>query len=290
MDLAVVVNPTAGRGRGARVHERVVARFEAAGATVRAVQGTDAADAERRCREAVARRPDALVAIGGDGMVHIAVQAAAQSGVPLGIVPAGTGNDLATCLALPVKDPATAADIVLAGKTRRIDAVRVGERWFGCVLGAGFDAAVNAKANAMSWPHGTAKYVLATLSTLRTFKPIAYTLTIDGEEWRTSAMMVAVGNARSYGGGMRIVPDASLDDGLLDVCVLEALSVPAFLRAFPKVFSGTHGTHRKVTLRTAKTITIDAPGVTAYADGERFGTLPLTCEIVPEALTVFTAG
>lgn len=268
----------------------VVARFEAAGATVRTLQGSDAADAERLCREAVAGRPDGLVAVGGDGMVHIAEQATAETGIPLGVIPAGTGNDLAACLALPLKSPAEAADVVLAGRTRAIDAVRVGERWFGCVLGAGFDAAVNARANAMSWPHGTAKYVLATLATLRTFKPIDYTLTIDGEEWQTSAMMVAVGNARSYGGGMRIVPDASLDDGLLDVCVLEALTVPAFLRAFPKVFSGTHGTHPKVTLRTAKTVTIDAPGVTAYADGERFGELPLTCEIVPGALTVFAPG
>ena len=290
MQLAVAISPTAGRGRADRLRRPVVDQLLAGGASVHVIEGTDAADAERRCREVVEHRPDGLVAVGGDGMVHLAVQACAGSGVPLGIIPAGTGNDFAGAVGLPVKDPVAAAKVILAGCTRQIDAVRAGDRWFCCVLGAGFDAAVNARANAMTWPHGTARYVVATLRTLRRLRPIDYTLTIDGATQDIRAMVVAVGNAPSYGGGMQIVPDAALDDGLLDVCILGIETVPKFLWNFPKVFSGAHRTHRDITLLTARSITIDAAGVTAYADGERFGDLPLTCECVPGALTVFAPG
>jgi diacylglycerol kinase (ATP) len=151
---------------------------------------------------------------------------------------------------------------------------------------------VNERANRMtSWyvPRGRSRYNLAILAELRVFKPVPYVVEIDGGRWETEAMLVAVGNGPSYGGGMRVCPDARLDDGLLDVTVLGPISKPEFLRVFPTVYKGTHVHHRAVTVRQAAEVRLTSPDVTAYADGERVCVLPVHVEAVPAALRVFTA-
>jgi diacylglycerol kinase (ATP) len=158
------------------------------------------------------------------------------------------------------------------------------------VLGSGFDSMVNERANRMSWPSGRSRYNLAIVAELRTFRPVPYTLELDGEAWETEAMLVAVGNGPSYGGGMRVCPGARLDDGLLDITVLGPISKPEFLRVFPTVYKGTHVRHRAVTVRQAREVVLTSPGVTAYADGERVSELPVRCHAVPDAVHVFTAG
>lgn len=286
MDVALVVNPTSGKGRGAAVRSAVEERLRGGGMHVRTIVGRDADHARDLTHAAVAEGIDAIVALGGDGMVHLVLQAVAGTDTPLGIVPAGTGNDLAASLGLPT-DPIAATDTILAGSRRRIDAVRVGERWFGCVLGAGFDSVVNERANTLRWPKGTARYNLAIALELPRFAALPFVVTIDGEEWRTDAMLVAVGNAQSYGAGIRITPDAVLDDGLLDVCVLTPVSKLTFIRTLPKARTGKHIEHPAVVVKRGRVVTIDSPGVVAYADGERLGPLPVTCECVPGAVEVF---
>jgi diacylglycerol kinase (ATP) len=284
--IALLVNPTSGKGRAARVCGPVAARLRAGGADVQEIVGADADDAESRARASVADGVDVLVALGGDGIVHTAIQAVAGTGVPLGIVGAGTGNDLARELHIPT-DPLTAADLVLSAKPRQIDAVRSDNgRWFGGVLGSGFDSMVNERANTMSWPKGRSRYNLAILAELRVFRPIEFTITLDGEPWSTAAMLVAVGNGTSYGAGMKVCPGAVLDDGYLDVTVLGPVPKARFIRMFPKVYSGAHVDLPEVTVRRAREVRLDAKDVIAYADGERFAPLPLTCECVPGALTV----
>jgi diacylglycerol kinase (ATP) len=224
-------------------------------------------------------------------MVHLALNAVAGTKTPLGIVPAGTGNDLASSLRLPTHDPVAAAGVVadrlITGTGWPMDAVRVGERWFGCVLGAGFDSRVNDRANRLRWPRGRMRYNLAILAELGVFSPLAFRLTLDdGEPWQTEAMLVAVGNAKSYGAGMKVCPDADLTDGLLDVTVLGPVGKAEFLRTFPKVFKGTHVSHPAVTVRRARVVSLEADGVTAYADGEFLANLPITCECVPGAVQV----
>jgi diacylglycerol kinase (ATP) len=285
-EIALLVNPAAGGGRGARLVAPVVGRLERAGLHVRRLGGASGLEAEELARKAVADGTDALVALGGDGLVHLALQAVAGTRVPLGIIPAGTGNDIARAVGVPLADPLAAADIVAAGHTQAIDAGRSGSRWFAGVVGAGFDSAVNERANRMSRLSGRYKYDLAILTVLRTFQPIPFTLELDGETWQTRAMLVAVGNGRSYGGGMLVTPDAKLDDGLLDVLVLGPLSRRAFVRVFPRVYRGTHVTHPAVTVRRARVVSLAAVGVVAYADGERFGQLPLTCTAMPGAVHV----
>jgi diacylglycerol kinase (ATP) len=166
-----------------------------------------------------------------------------------------------------------------------MDAIRVGEKWFGCVLGAGFDSRVNDRANRMTWPKGRSRYNIAMLAELGVFKPLPFRIVIDDEPpWETEAMLVAIGNAKSYGAGMKVTPNADVFDGRLDITVLGPLSKPAFLKAFPMVFKGTHVNHPAVTTRQARTVEISSPGVTAYADGEYLADLPIMCECVPGAV------
>src|SRR3954447_16347556 len=289
-NIALLVNPTAGKGRAARVVADVTARMRERGTNVAILVGTDATDAQALARQAIADGVDALVALGGDGMVHLALNVVAGTDTPLGIVPAGTGNDLANTLGLPTKDPIAAATLIADRLTttgpRAMDAVRVGDKWFGCVLGAGFDSRVNDRANRMSWPRGRMRYNLAILAELRVFTPVPFVLTLDGERWETEAMLVAVGNAKSYGAGMKVTPDAEVDDGVVDVMVLSRVSKPEFLKTFPKVFKGTHVSHPAVTVRRARVVSLSSPGVTAYADGEYLADLPITCETVPGAVQV----
>jgi diacylglycerol kinase (ATP) len=288
-DVALLVNPTAGKGRAAKLVAAVAETLRTSGANVSILVGHDADDAVTLARKAVANGVDALVALGGDGMVHLALNAVAGTSTPLGVIPAGTGNDLAATLELPRKDPLAAAQLVadrLADDAARpMDAIRVGEKWFGCVLGAGFDSRVNDRANRMTWPKGRSRYNIAMLAELGVFKPLPFRIVIDDEPpWETEAMLVAIGNAKSYGAGMKVTPNADVFDGRLDITVLGPLSKPAFLKAFPMVFKGTHVNHPAVTTRQARTVEISSPGVTAYADGEYLADLPIMCECVPGAV------
>ncbi|WP_082748102.1 diacylglycerol kinase [Nocardioides jensenii] len=285
-EIAFLVNPTAGRGKGARYAARAVPRLRDAGFDVRVLQGSTAEEATTLARAAVAEGCHALVACGGDGLVHLAVQALAGTDTPLGIIPAGTGNDVARYLDISRTDPLAAADTVVASRRRRMDLARSGDRWFVTVLAAGFDAIVNERANEMTWPREQMRYNLATLAELRTFRPLHYTLELDGEIRTVDAMLVAVGNGPSFGGGLRITEGALLDDGLLDVVIIKAMSRPELIRTYPKLFSGTHVSHPAYEHHRVRRVTVATPGIVGYADGERFGALPLTVECAPLALEV----
>ena len=290
--LGLIVNPTSGKNTGARIGSEALTLLRAAGAEIVDLSAVDARGATERGREAIASGAvDAVVVAGGDGMVHLGANLCAGTGVPLGVVAAGTGNDIARELGLPVRDAAEAVERILAGRTRTVDAARhvlpTGEeRWFVGVLAAGFDAVVNERANGWRWPKGPMRYNLAIVRELPVFRPIPYVLELDGERRDLDAMLVAVGNGPAYGGGMRVVPDASFDDGLLDVLVLNEIPVREFIRVFPRVRTGGHVTHPAVEVHRARTVSLAATGIVSYADGERFAPLPITLEVVPGALTV----
>jgi diacylglycerol kinase (ATP) len=285
-EIALLTNPTAGRGRARRVRDTALPLLHGAGWRVRILEGRDASDATDLARKAVADGIDALVVCGGDGLVHLALQAVAGTDVPLGILPAGTGNDAARSIGIPLRDPVAAVRRLLSWQPRRIDLARSGDRWFATVLAAGFDAVVNERANKMTWPRGQMRYNLATIAELRTFAPLRYELSLDGEQRQLEAMLVAVGNGPSFGGGLRIAEGASLDDGLLDVVVIGPISKPQLVRTYPKLFKGTHVDHPQFSRHRVRRVTVACPGIVGYADGERFGALPLTVECVPQALEV----
>ena len=290
--LGLIVNPTSGKNTGARIGAEALTLLRAAGADIVDLSAADARNALAKGREAIGSRAvDAIVVAGGDGMVHLGVNLCAGTGVPLGVIAAGTGNDIARELGLPVRDAAKAVERILSGGTRVVDAARhttpTGEtRWFLGVLAAGFDAVVNERANTWRWPKGPMRYNLAILRELPVFRAIPYVLELDGRRVETEAMLVAVGNGPAYGGGMRVTPDAAFDDGLLDVLLLRRISTPEFLRVFPSVFKGTHVSHPAVEVLHARSVRLEATGIVSYADGERFAPLPMTIDVAPRALTV----
>ncbi|TXS79999.1 MULTISPECIES: diacylglycerol kinase [unclassified Streptomyces] len=290
-EITLFVNPTAGRGRGARAAQPAASALRAAGFSVRTVLGENAADALSRARDAVGQGTGALIAVGGDGMANLALQAVAGTRTPLGLVAAGTGNDFARALGLPVGDPAAAgrqiAESLKGARLRDVDLGRVNGTWFGTVLASGFDSRVNDRGNRMHRPSGRLKYDLAMLAELAAFRPVNYRMTLDdGGTREIEATLVAVGNGSSYGGGMRICADADLGDGLFDITVVGPCTRRTLLKVFPKVYRGTHLSHPVVTVHRAARVELVADGLTGYADGEPLGPLPLTARCVPGAVRV----
>jgi diacylglycerol kinase (ATP) len=285
--IALVVNPTSGRGLGARVAPVVRRRFEDAGLTVDEYTTTCAEDVGRISADVIAAGTDAVALVGGDGTIHLGAQVLAKSGMPFGVIPAGTGNDFARGIGVPLNDPVKAADLVIAGNTRAVDLAVAKDEYITTIVAGGFDSLVNKRANAMSWPKGNARYTVATLAELRTFKPLEYVVTVDGEVIETKAMLVAVGTGPTYGGGLQICAGAEIDDGLLDITIIPPISRLTLLQMFPKLAKGTHVSDPRLRMLRGKSVRIESPGITAYADGEPLGPLPVDITIAPGALTVF---
>ncbi|WP_433662882.1 diacylglycerol kinase [Nocardia sp. CA-128927] len=304
--VTVVTNRHAGLGAGQDVAAAALARFRERGVEVAEVRAPSAAETARLVRDSIERdNSDAVVCIGGDGLINVTLDAVARTGVPLGLVPAGTGNDLARELGVPTDDPVAAADVVVDGRTRTIDLGQIdlsepgsAPMWFATVTGTGFDARVTLRANAMRWPRGRLRYTLAALAEISGRFTVPYRVELTGavtdgltnlgagSTVATNAVMVAVGNTRTYGGGMLICPDAVMDDGLLDLTVVGKLSRLEMLRLLPVLSAGKRQNHPEVKQYRAAEITLTAPVAPATADGEPAGSLPITIRAVPGALTV----
>jgi diacylglycerol kinase (ATP) len=290
-EIAVLANPSAGRGRHRDLLPALIRCLGELGRPVRMLTAGSGAEAERVCHEAVAGGAAALIAVGGDGTVHHALQAVAGSPTRFGVVPAGTGNDFATGTGVP--QGSEAVDAIAAAlrdqRDHRVDLALMtladgSQRWFGAVLAAGFDAIVNERANRMRWPRGPRRYDLAILLEMARLRPRAYALELDGADHGFVGTLVAVGNCASYGGGMRIVPDADPADGLLDVVIAAPLGRAALARLKPRLRRGTHVTDPRVTTFRARRVRLSAEGIIGYADGERIGPLPLDVTCVPGAV------
>ncbi len=261
---------------------------------VRVVLGVNSEDAERRAAEVVAVGAKGLVVVGGDGVVHLGVNVAAQAAVPLGIVACGSGNDFARAVGVDDLDVEEAVESFVGAQAAGGVAVDLGRldsgRYFGCVLSIGFDAAVNARANRLRGPIGRARYPIAMLAELRAFTPRDVVLEVDDVRHHHRGMLVAIGNTGSYGGGMRICPDASLTDGLFHVTVVEEMSVAELLRLFPIVYRGTHVDHPKTTVYVGSRIRVtpaaEQGGGPVFADGERVTSGRVTASVAPAALRV----
>ena len=289
MEVAVLVSPTAGRGRAGVLTDDVLAAFRSTGLSPLLLPATTGADAERQAAEAVAAGAGAVVAVGGDGTVHAAVQAVAGTSAALAVVPAGTGNDLVRALGIPADaGPAAraAAEDLAAGTHRLVDAGRTGNRWWATVLCCGFDSAVSDRANRLRWPKGRRRYDVAVLAELARLRPVELTLVLDGVAQTVAVTMVAVGNTPWYGGGMKVCPGADPGDGLFDVTVVGPTSRLELMRTKPRLTAGTHIEHPAVSVHRAARVELESPGVTTYADGEPVAALPAVAECVPGALRV----
>ena len=290
--VTVLTNPMAGHGNAAHAAERAVARFQELGIDVVEIVGRDARHARELVEQALADGTDALVVVGGDGVIRLALQALARTDIPLGIVPAGTGNDHAREYRIPTGDPAAAVDVIAADHTESVDLGLVrgpdgSNSWFGTIAATGFDSLVSDRVNRMRWPHGRMRYNLAILAELSRLRLLPFRLVFDGErELVTDLTLAAFGNTRTYGGGMAICPNANHSDGLLDVTMVHTASRTKLIRLFPTVFKGTHVELDEVTTERARTITVESPGINAYADGDYVCPLPAEITAVPGALRI----
>lgn len=286
MLVTLVVNPVSGKQRGEQIAREAGDRLTRAGHDVVRVHSVDGAQA----RAAVAAEVDAgselVLVVGGDGLLHDVLPALTARDVTVGLLPAGTGNDTARSLGIPVGDPDAALDVVLSGRTRTIDLADTDHGPVVTVVASGFDSKVNERANAMRWPRGNMRYNLAILAELRAFSPLSFTLTLDGVRLDTEAMLVAVGNGPSFGGGLRIAEGAVLDDGLLDVCIIRPVSKTKLVRVFPRLYRGTHVDLPEFERHQVREAVLECPGIVAYGDGERLGPLPMTTRVRPAALRV----
>ncbi|MFE4393872.1 MULTISPECIES: diacylglycerol kinase [Streptomycetaceae] len=290
--VAVLTNPAAGIGHAEPAAHRATARLRALGVDVEPRAGRSPEDAVRLAREAAADGVDAVAVVGGDGMINLALQALAGTPVPLGVIPAGTGNDHAREYGLPLGAPEAAADVIAAGRTRGVDLGRItgpdgAVRWYGSVLATGFDSLVSDRANRLRWPRGRMRYNLAIAAEFANLRPLPFRITLaDGTVIERDLTLAAVGNTRSYGGGMLMCPAALPDDGLLDLTLVDAMPRLRIARFFPTLFKGTHITYPEVTTLRTEALRIESPGITAYADGEFIAALPVDVAVVPDALRV----
>ena len=294
MALGVIVNPTSGRGNGRRQHGLILAEIQKRGIDFVDFTARSGEEAEAKARVAIAAGGiDGLLVAGGDGMAHLGVNLAMEAGIGFGIVPVGTGNDVARALGLPLDDVVWATQIALdhISIPRLIDVGQArtnsAEFYFIGSIAAGLDSIVNARANKMSFPKGPSRYKLALYRELLGFRAVRYKLTVDGEYHETRAMLCSVTNVPSYGGGMLVTPEAKINDGKLDLFIVHKISKSELTRVFPHVYTGTHVEHESVEIVPVTQVSIDAGRTPVFADGEDRGVSPVEISIVPSALKVF---
>jgi diacylglycerol kinase (ATP) len=289
-DLVVVANPAAGHGRAGRLIGKVTTALHRLRVPHEIRIAESGTDLERLARAAAEGGARIVAALGGDGTASLAANGILGTGAALAALPAGTGDDFAKAIGVGKLD--TAVELLANPKIVDLDVIEVttgaDKRSFVNIAGAGFDSEVNETANGMKVNLGaTGTYIVALLKTLSRYSPAAFTIQVDDERMELDAMLVEVGSGRWTGGGMKVLPNAVMNDGLLDVCIVEALSKPAFLRAFPRVFVGSHTTHPKVRMWTGTRVQVEADRrVLVYADGELVGSLPAIFEVRPAALPV----
>jgi YegS/Rv2252/BmrU family lipid kinase len=285
--LQLVVNPSAGGGRAARLLPDVEAALRAAGHDVvvtptRSLEHADELTAQALADDRVA------VAMGGDGLVgRVAAAVAAGEGV-LGVLPGGRGNDFCRAVGIDL-DPVRAAEVLVTGVERPVDLGVVrsadGETAFLGIASIGFDSAVQERVLTTRLPLGELVYLYGALATIASWRPARFDVVVDGAASTVHGWSVAVSNSGRYGGGMRLAPDAAVDDGLLDVVTTGATSRLHFLRALPKVFKGTHVHDPSVVVRTATAVELSADRpFRVFADGDPVGSLPCTVEVRAAAL------
>lgn len=281
---ALVINPVSGHGKGTTIGTYVAGFLNQHKKGFTIVTGKSSIAMGDHLRTFLEKNPDCegIIAVGGDGLMHIVLQIAVPYQIPFTIIPAGTGNDFVRTLGWSSESLDAQLSTVTSTKPSSIDLGLVDGEWFGAILSTGFDSIVNEKANTMQWPKGPMKYNAAIAMELPRFKPRHYEITLDDRTISTQAMLIAVANGRSYGGGMLVCPNAEIDDGVFDVMVLHPISKLEFLKVFPQVFAGTHVTHPAVEIVRSKSVSIESTAV-AYADGERIGQLPVGAECIHNA-------
>ena len=287
---ALVINPVSGQGRGTTIGTYVAGYLNQHKVEFTIVTGNSSVALSDHLKTFILKNPDCngVIAVGGDGLLHIVLQIVVPAQIPFTVIPAGTGNDFVRTLGWDLVEVDVQLNRVTTTPPTPIDLGLVDGEWFGAILSTGFDSIVNEKANTMQWPKGPMKYNAAIAIELPRFVPRHYEITLDDRTISTEAMSIAVANGRSYGAGMLVCPNANIGDGLFDVMVLHPVSKLEFIKVFPRVFAGTHVSHPAVEIVRSKNVTIESNAI-AYADGERIGQLPISAECIHDAVQTWVA-
>jgi YegS/Rv2252/BmrU family lipid kinase len=283
--VRLIVNPSAGAGRAARLLPEVEAALRSHGIAFR-VDRTDSIEHARELARAARDAGEVAAAMGGDGLAGAVAGELLETEGVMALLPGGRGNDFARKLEIG-QDPVAACDVLAAGRERRVDVAAAGGRTYVGILSAGIDSDVQEIANGTRLPLGGLVYVYGTLRALRSWRPAHWDVAIDGAERSFDGYSVAVANSGVFGGGMWLVPDAEVDDGMLDVVLIADQPKARYLRSLPKVFKGTHLEEPAITVVRGREISFraDRP-FTAYADGDPVADLPATVRVLPAALRV----
>lgn len=289
--IAIILNPNAGRGDGAKRRPELEALLKQAASALPNPPEWEVLLTEKpgggveRAEQAIERGADLVVAAGGDGTLHEVLNAVFGKPVRMGLIPVGTGNDSARTLGMGT-DLALSIQTILTGRVQKIDVGRTQGRYFINVAGCGFDAVVADRVNrGVKFLHGTAAYIAGMLLSIGKMRPVPMRLTLDDDAQEIRAILCSIANTRSYGGGMWIAPDAQVDDGLFDVCIVGDTSVLEFFEAFPRVYKGTHVTHPKVKIVRAKRVRVETEKpLPVLVDGEVIGTTPAEFVMHPQSI------
>ena len=287
---ALVINPVSGQGRGTTVGTYVAGYLNQHKVDFAIVTGNSSISLSDHLKIFLEKTPDCsgVIAVGGDGLMHIILQVVVPFQIPFTIIPAGTGNDFVRTLGWDLEKIDSQLNRVVTANPSPINLGLVDGEWFGAVLSTGFDSVVNERANTMQWPKGPMKYNAAIALELPRFTPRHYEIILDDRTISTEAMLIAVANGRSYGGGMLVCPNANISDDLFDVMVLRPVTKLEFIKVFPRVFAGTHVSHPAVEIVRSRSVRIESKAV-AYADGERIGQLPIVAECIHDAVQTWVA-
>ena len=287
---ALVINPVSGQGRGTTVGTYVAGYLNQHKVDFAIVTGNSSISLSDHLKIFLEKTPDCsgVIAVGGDGLMHIILQVVVPFQIPFTIIPAGTGNDFVRTLGWDLEKIDSQLNRVVTANPSPINLGLVDGEWFGAVLSTGFDSVVNERANTMQWPKGPMKYNAAIALELPRFSPRHYEIILDDRTISTEAMLIAVANGRSYGGGMLVCPNANISDDLFDVMVLHPVTKLEFIKVFPRVFAGTHVSHPAVEIVRSRSVRIESKAV-AYADGERIGQLPIVAECIHDAVQTWVA-
>jgi YegS/Rv2252/BmrU family lipid kinase len=285
MPLALLINPHSAHGRTLKLLPRLEHELDARRIVFRVERTRGLDDGVERALRAV-EAGEIPVVLSGDGLVGAVGGALAGSETPLGIVPGGRGNDLARVLGIPT-DPEATAEMLAAGRTRRIDVGEVNDKRFLGIVSVGFDSEANRLANETHWLRGNLVYAYAGVRTLLGWRPARFTLGFGERRERVTGYSVSVANSKAFGGGMFIAPDADLEDGEFDVVIVGEVGKLRFLGNLPKVFKGTHVEEDEVRVFRTKRLELSASRpFPVYADGEHLTELPAKLRVLPRALSV----
>lgn len=287
MKVKVIMNPVAGRGRALKAKPQILKALLEYDVELHLEETKGINHATEIARQAVRAGFDLIVVAGGDGTINQVVNGMGEERIPLGVIGCGTGNDFARALGMPA-DPVAAVRQIMGGVTRQIDLCRVNQSYFVSSVGVGFDGEVAFHTNqGFRWIRGKAAYLCSVFKTLFSYRPRRIKLTIDGLVMEFNSLLVAVTNSPTYGGGLKINPEARINDGLFDVCAVQYMSRPEILTYLPLLLPGWHQNLKKVRLMKGRNITLESNESFYYqVDGEILTDKTLRFSLIPRALAV----